>query len=79
MNIAYPMDLSTIRERLDSHYYRRSNSLKLDIEKIQINANSFNESDSEIVMKATMLCELLIKFIEDTDCTNPMPIYKIYT
>lgn len=79
LTIEYPMDLSTIRERITNHYYRRLNSLKLDVEKIQLNANSFNEPDSEIVMKATLLCELIIKFIEDTDCIDPMNIYRQLT
>ena len=26
--------------------------------------------------QATLLCEVIMEFINDTECTNPMPIYK---
>jgi hypothetical protein len=28
------------------------------------------------VKQATLLCEVIMEFINDTECTNPMPIYK---
>lgn len=36
----------------------------------------YNELKSEIVKKAILLCEVILEFINDTECTNPMPIYK---
>ncbi len=76
LTIDYPIDLSTIRERLSSLYYRRVNSIQWDVRKIEQNAARFNEPGSEIVKKATLLCEVLLEFINDPECTNPMPIYK---
>lgn len=38
MFIDYPIDLNTIRERLDNRYYRRVNSIQWDVRKIETNA-----------------------------------------
>jgi hypothetical protein len=74
--INYPIDLNTIKERLENLYYRRIESIQWDVKNIEINAVEFNESGSLIVQKAKMLTELLLEFINDPHCTNPMPIYK---
>lgn len=76
IHIEYPIDLNTIFERLQSLYYRRVNSIQWDVRKIESNASKYNEAKSDIVKKAMLLCEVLLEFINDTDCTNPMPIYK---
>jgi hypothetical protein len=76
MIIEYPIDLNTIRERLENRYYRRINSIQWDVRKIESNANRFNEPRSDIVRKAALLCELLLEFIGDPHCSNPIPIYK---
>ena len=76
IHIDYPIDLNTIRERLSSLYYRRVNSIQWDVRKIEQNASRYNEPRSEIVKKATLLCEVLLEFVGDPECTNPMPIYK---
>ena len=74
--IAYPIDLNTIRERIENRYYRRVNSIQWDVRYIESNACEFNEPNTEIVKNAILLTELLLEFISDTDCTNPIPIYK---
>ncbi len=74
--IEYPIDLNTIRERLENRYYRRINSIQWDVRKIETNANKYNERNSDIVRKAALLCELLLEFIGDPHCSNPTPIYK---
>ena len=74
--IQYPIDLNTIKERLENRYYRRTNSIIWDIRKIEQNATTFNDPKSSIVKNAIFLTELLIEFVNDTHCTNPMPIYK---
>ena len=76
MYIQYPIDLNTIKERLENRYYRRINSIIWDIRKIEQNATTFNDPKSPIVKNATFLTELLIEFVTDTHCTNPIPIYK---
>lgn len=74
--IGYPIDLNTIKERLENRYYRRLNALEWDIRKIEEDAHAFNESNSSIVRQSTLLTNLLIEFINDPDCSNPIPIYK---
>ena len=75
MMIAYPMDLSAIKARLENHYYRRVDAIKFDVQFIELNAQLFNERDSEIVKKAKLITTLIIRFIEDQLCFDPMPIY----
>ena len=76
MVIPYPIDLNTIKERVENHYYRRLNALQWDVRKIEWNAEHFNEKGSEIVRKASQLVELLLAFIEDPFCDDPTPIHK---
>jgi bromodomain and WD repeat domain-containing protein 1/3 len=74
--ISYPIDLNTIKERIESRYYRRLNALQWDVRKLAKNALDFNKAHSTIVQKANVLTELILEFINDPHCTNPMPIYK---
>lgn len=76
VSIAYPIDLNTIKQRLENRYYRRINSIQWDVRLIETNACEFNEPDSEIVRKAKFITKLLMEFISDSNCTNPIPIYK---
>ena len=62
--IAYPIDLSTIRERISNGYYRRSNALKWDVKKMEENAKNFNEKGSQIIDKVKVVTKLLLKYIE---------------
>jgi bromodomain and WD repeat domain-containing protein 1/3 len=75
MMISYPMDLSTIKSRVENHFYRRVEAIKFDIKFIELNAQHFNEPGSEIVKKAKIVCALTTRFIEDEQCYDPMPIY----
>lgn len=74
--IRYPIDLNTIKERLENRYYRRLNAVQWDIMKIEEDAHDYNEPDSKIYQQSTLLTNLLTEFITDPDCTNPIPIYK---
>lgn len=76
MVIPYPIDLNTIKERVANHYYRRVNSIQWDVRKIEQNAEKFNEKSSDIVRKASLLTEVLLEFINDPYCSDPMTIYK---
>lgn len=75
MMIAYPMDLSTIKQRLENRFYRRLDAVKFDAKFIELNAQNFNESGSEIVKKARLISALITEFIDDSLCLDPMPIY----
>jgi len=58
--IEYPIDLSTIKARLDSRFYRRLEALKFDIKYIATNAESFNRPKTDIVKKARIIRDLCI-------------------
>merc|ERR1712029_857569 len=66
MEVAYPMDLSLIKARVDNKFYRRIAAIQLDIEYIYQNAASFNRPKSDIVRKAKIVSRLCAKIIGDT-------------
>ncbi|XP_023242428.1 PH-interacting protein-like isoform X2 [Centruroides sculpturatus] len=74
--VEYPMDLSTIKARLENHYYRRIQAVKFDVGFIETNAKKFNEPSSRIVQDARIVCELLLHFIDAQNCEDPMEIYQ---
>ncbi|RWS23747.1 bromodomain and WD repeat-containing protein 3-like protein, partial [Leptotrombidium deliense] len=69
--VPYPIDLNTIRERLESKMYRRLDALKFDVRHIETNAKLFNEPKSDIRLKARIVSDLCTRFIEDTNCEDP--------
>ena len=77
--VAYPMDLTTIRSRLENNFYRRKEGIKFDVSYIEYNANKFNESTSVIVNQATLLTRVLLQFINDVTSDNPLNIYQRLT
>lgn len=62
-NIGYPMDLSTIKARLDNKFYRRMDALKFDIAFIALNVEKFNESVSEIVRRARDVRDVCLELL----------------
>ncbi|CAL1534125.1 unnamed protein product [Lymnaea stagnalis] len=72
--VPYPIDLSTIRTRLENGFYRRVTALQWDVRLISANASIFNQTGSSIVKNATALCETLLRFIKDHGCQDPLPI-----
>nr|XP_042900539.1 bromodomain and WD repeat-containing protein 3 [Parasteatoda tepidariorum] len=73
--VEYPMDLGTIKARLQNRFYRRLAALKFDVQYIGINALKFNEPTSRIVKQAKCVVELCLKFIGLPNCHDPMIIY----
>jgi len=63
MMIAYPMDLSLIKARLENRFYRRIAALQYDVRRIESNARMFNEGRSAIVDYARIITELCLQFI----------------
>jgi len=63
MIIAYPMDLSLIKARLENRFYRRVAALQYDVRRIESNARIFNDSRSAIVEYARVITELCLQFI----------------
>ena len=68
--VAYPIDLSLIRERLGSNYYRRCDAIKWDINLIAENAETFNEAGSIIVKHAKHIVNTMEAIIDDPDCVD---------
>ncbi|KAM4696114.1 bromodomain and WD repeat-containing protein 3 [Rhinophrynus dorsalis] len=74
--VAYPTDLSTVRKRLESRYYRRISALMWEVRYIEHNARTFNEPDTPIVKTAKMLTDVLLRYIGDNNCTDILEIYN---
>ncbi|XP_074644765.1 PH-interacting protein-like [Tubulanus polymorphus] len=75
MEVAYPIDLNTIKERCENHFYRRVTSIQFDVRCIETNAEEFNEPNSAIVKQARIITELCLQAIKNTTCEDPMPLY----
>uniref|UniRef100_A0A7N8XX94 PH-interacting protein n=1 Tax=Mastacembelus armatus TaxID=205130 RepID=A0A7N8XX94_9TELE len=74
--VAYVTDLSTIRQRLVNHFYRRLSSLMWEVRYIEHNAQTFNEPGSFIVTTAKFVSDLMLQFMKDQSLTDIMPLYK---
>ncbi|KAF7664608.1 hypothetical protein LDENG_00171740 [Lucifuga dentata] len=74
--VAYVTDLSTIRQRLVNHFYRRLSSLMWEVRYIEHNAQTFNEPGSFIVITAKFVSDLMLQFIKDQSLIDLMPLYK---
>uniref|UniRef100_A0A670Y631 Pleckstrin homology domain interacting protein n=1 Tax=Pseudonaja textilis TaxID=8673 RepID=A0A670Y631_PSETE len=61
--VAYPTDLSTIKQRLENRFYRRLSSLMWEVRYIEYNTRTFNEPGSPIVKSAKFVTDLLLHFI----------------
>ncbi|KAK3780024.1 hypothetical protein RRG08_029717 [Elysia crispata] len=77
--VPYPIDLSTIKTRLENGFYRRITALQWDVRLIFNNASLFNEAGSRIVTNANALTETLLRFIKDNTCHDPLPIMASLT
>ncbi|RUS86356.1 hypothetical protein EGW08_005874, partial [Elysia chlorotica] len=77
--VPYPIDLSTIKTRLENGFYRRITALQWDVRLISNNASLFNEAGSRIVTNANALTETLLRFIKDDTCHDPLPIMSSLT
>uniref|UniRef100_A0A4W3I8I6 PH-interacting protein n=1 Tax=Callorhinchus milii TaxID=7868 RepID=A0A4W3I8I6_CALMI len=74
--VAYPTDLSTIKERLENRFYRRLSSLMWEVRYIEHNARTFNEPGSPIVKSAKFVNNVLLQFIKDHSCADIIPFYN---
>ena len=59
----YPMDLSTIKQRLDNRFYRRASVIEFDVNYIYTNARMFNQPESDIVRSAFEITNACMKII----------------
>ncbi|XP_028578654.2 PH-interacting protein isoform X4 [Podarcis muralis] len=74
--VAYPTDLSTIKQRLENRFYRRLSSLMWEVRYIEYNTQTFNEPGSPIVKSAKFVTDLLLHFIKDQTCYDIIPLYN---
>ncbi|XP_063299084.1 PH-interacting protein isoform X1 [Pelobates fuscus] len=74
--VAYPTDLSTIKERLENRFYRRLSSLMWELRYIEHNTRTFNEPGSPIVKSAKFVTDVLLHFIKDQCCYDIIPLYN---
>jgi len=61
--IPVPMDLSVVKERIESRFYRSIESLCFDVRLIRENCEAYNGKDSRITKKARLLEERLLEEI----------------
>ncbi|XP_045621318.2 bromodomain and WD repeat-containing protein 3 isoform X2 [Procambarus clarkii] len=73
--IDYPMDLTTIKSRLDNRFYRRINAAQFDVRYIATNTEKFNQKGSNIVRQARIVTELCLELIKDGMCVDPTHMY----
>ncbi|XP_078504227.1 PH-interacting protein isoform X2 [Lissotriton helveticus] len=74
--VAYPTDISTIKERLENRFYRRLSSLMWEVRYIEHNTRTFNEPASPIVKCAKFVTDLMLHFIKDQTCYDVIPLYN---
>ncbi|XP_046657264.1 bromodomain and WD repeat-containing protein 3-like isoform X2 [Daphnia pulicaria] len=65
-----PMDLSTVKSRLDNRFYRRLAAVQYDVRTICSNAYKFNEPKSDIVRNASIISDLCLEVIRNRDSTD---------
>ena len=62
--VEYPIDLSTIKARLENHFYRRITAAQFDVRYLATNAEQFNEPHSQIVKRARIVTDLCLRIIK---------------
>lgn len=61
--VEYPIDISTIKERFENHFYRRITSAQFDVRYLATNAEKFNEKHSNIVKHARIITDLCLRIL----------------
>jgi bromodomain and WD repeat domain-containing protein 1/3 len=66
--VKYPVDLSTIKARLDHRFYRRAIAVEYDVRRIHTNALKFNDPEkSDIVRNSSIITDLCLEIIRNSD------------
>lgn len=61
--VAYPIDLTTIKNRFENNFYRRITSAQFDVRFLAYNAEEFNKPHTNIVRHARIISDLCLKVI----------------
>ena len=72
----YPIDLSTIRKRLDNRFYRRVSAVEFDVNYIVINACKLYNSQSNEICSASIIKDLCLEIIQNRDVVEIPTIYQ---
>ncbi|XP_055339696.1 PH-interacting protein-like [Paramacrobiotus metropolitanus] len=64
VEVAYPVDLSTIQRRVAKQFYRRKEALIFDFKQIAINSEKYN-GDAPISMQAHVIADICTDFTND--------------
>ena len=72
----YPMDISTIKVRLDNRFYRRASAVEFDVNYIVTNAVKFHQPESDIVRSASVITDLCLEIIRNRDAVDVPAIYQ---
>ena len=72
----YPMDLCTIKARLDNQFYRRASAVEFDVNYIVTNAVKFHHPKSNIVRSASVITDLCLEIIRNGDAVDVPAIYQ---
>lgn len=62
--VEYPIDLTTIKSRLENHFYRRITAAQFDVRYLATNAEKFNEPHSQIIKRARIITDLCLRIIK---------------
>ncbi|KAL3083410.1 hypothetical protein niasHS_011212 [Heterodera schachtii] len=74
--VFYPMDLTTIQERIHNNFYRRSLAILYDVQMLGKNALAYNKPKYPIVRHACALVETIFVFMEDWKQNDPLPMFR---
>ncbi|KAE9548571.1 hypothetical protein FO519_008222 [Halicephalobus sp. NKZ332] len=74
--IAYPIDLQTINERLQNKYYRTLRHLQLDVQLLAKNTCRYNEPDAVISNDSIVLVETLFRYLEDLTIGDAVILFR---
>ena len=73
--VEYPVDLSTIKARLENRFYRRVTAVQYDARYIYTNACKFNEPKSMIVRNASIITDLCLEIIRNREVVDATAFY----
>ncbi|PIK50835.1 putative bromodomain and WD repeat-containing protein 3-like [Apostichopus japonicus] len=76
MTVPYPMDLTTIRNRLRCRFYRRRSALRWEVRRIEWNANAYCKPNSQYSKKAKQITNILLEVISDPTCYDAVSLYN---
>ena len=66
----FPMNLSIIKSRLDSRFYRRTEAVEFDVNYLITNALKFYKASSPIIRSASSVTKLCLEMIRNRDAVE---------